>query len=209
MRMAAMVCLAAGLAAGASAASAAELKIGVVDMAKVMDAYPETQRAEATLQTLRDDLEKERKDLLEKRQTLRTDYEAASKEAANRAWSDAERQRKEAVAEEKLELLRGHEQNIRETLELRQRQVSDQMMRMRQRILARLQERIGEYARANGFDLVLDGAEGGGATLPAVIYRADRFDITEAILKTTAMDAAEAPAEGAAKAPQQEREDAP
>jgi outer membrane protein len=178
------------MAAGAAfAAGSAELKIGVVDMARVMDTFPETKTAEAQLDKQKAEFEKERKDLLEDYRKLRESYEAAVKDADNPAWSDAERKKKTAAAEEKLSAVEDKRQMLRETSDLRQKQLQDQTLRLRQRILEKLRAAVSEYAESNGFTLVLDGAAG-TASLPPVIYRKSALDITDEIVKITAPEEA-------------------
>jgi len=174
------------MAAGAAfAANPGELKIGVVDMARVMDTFPETKAAEAQLEKQKAEFEKERKDMLEEYRKLREEYEAAVKDAENPAWSEAERKKKSAAAEGKLSAMDDKRQMVRETSDLRQKQLQDQTLRMRQRILEKLRHAVSEYAEMHGYTMVLDGAAG-VASLPPVIYRQDALDITEDVLKVTA-----------------------
>lgn len=174
------------LTAGAAlAAGTGEAKIGVVDMARIMDAYPDTKAAEVSLDKQKADFEKERKDMLEEFRALRDQYEEARKEAENPAWSEPERKKKAEAAQAKLALLDDKRQLAREKSELAQKQLSDQTLRMRQRILEKLRQIVSEYAEKNGYTLVLDGAVG-VTSLPPVIYRQDALDITDAILKIIA-----------------------
>lgn len=189
------------VAARPPAAVAEGLKIGVVNMARVMEAFPDTQAADETLERQKAEYEQERKLLLEDYRRLREEADAAAKDAANRAWSAEERTKKETAAEVKAAEAEDQRRKLRETDEFKQKQLTDQMVRMRRRILTRLQEIVGGYAKEQGYTLVLDAGEG-LATLPPVIYHDDALDITEAVLKLIAAPAPTGgPTNGVPRAP--------
>lgn len=171
-----------------SVASAEEpkLNVAVVDMARVMNTYPETKAADVQLEDQVKEFEAEQKTLLEEYSKLREEFEALRKEASNRALSDAAREEKRQLAEAKVMALKDHERKIQETSEFRRKQINDHRIRMRERIVAKLREIVGEYAVKKGYTLVLDSAESSSTTRKPVVYRADEFDITEEILKITA-----------------------
>lgn len=166
------------------------LRVAVVDMARVMNTYPETQGADETIDKLVDEFEEERRDLLERYQELKQEYAEARKDAESPMWSESERKKKEADAEAKLTAIRDHERNVRETAEFRQEQISDQRERMRKRIMGKLHGIVSDYAAENGYHLVLDASKG-VSMLPPVVYSVEALDITEGILAITAPDADE------------------
>ena len=183
----AAVCVAMGVAA-AGIASGADLKVGIVDMARVFNAYPETRTADDAIEKQVQEFDAERKQMLEDLQKLKDDFDAARKDAANKAWSDEVRREKEALLETKYNALRDQDQKHRETAEFRQKQIADQRARLRERILGKLQNVLGEYAAKNGLTLILDRSETSASRVPAVLYSASDMDITADILKLTGGD---------------------
>jgi Skp family chaperone for outer membrane proteins len=163
-----------------------KLSIAVVDMARVMNTYPETVAADAQLEDRIKEFETEQKDLLEEYSKLREEFETLRKEASNRALSEAAQEEKRQLAETKIMALKDHERKIQETSEFRRKQINEHRLRMRERIVSKLRGIVGEYAEKKGYRLVLDSAESSSTTRKPVVYRADSFDITEEILKMTA-----------------------
>jgi Skp family chaperone for outer membrane proteins len=168
------------------------LSIAVVDMAKVMNSFPETQEADASIDEQIEDFEEERKELLETYRTLKEEFEALKKDAASPMWSESERTKKAEAASDKLAELRDHEKKIVETTDFRKKQIEDQRSRLRRRIIEKLHKIVADFATEKGFDLVLDASKG-VSMLPAVIYGAEELDITEQIMAITVP---EGPAEG-------------
>lgn len=185
MRVAGVVIFAAVLA-GARLPARAELTVGIVDMARVFNEYPETRTADEAINKEVADYEVERKQMLEDFQKRRDEFDAARKDAANKAWSDEVRAGKEKALEPLYNALRDQEQKIRETATFREKQINEQRVRMRQRILAKLQDIVAGFAKGKRLALVLDKSETSPSRVPAVIYSEDSMDITADILKITA-----------------------
>lgn len=185
MRVAGVVIFAAVLA-GARLPARAELTVGIVDMARVFNEYPETRTADEAINKEVADYEVERKQMLEDFQKRRDEFDAARKDAANKAWSDEVRAGKEKALEPLYNALRDQEQKIRETATFREKQINEQRARMRQRILAKLQDIVAGFAKGKRLALVLDKSETSPSRVPAVIYSEDSMDITADILKITA-----------------------
>ena len=85
---------------------AADTRIGVVDMAKIFNTHPDTRTAEAAIEQKVQEFEQERKTFLEKFQSEKEAYDAARKDAQNKAWSQSVRTEKEEIVSAKREVLR-------------------------------------------------------------------------------------------------------
>ncbi|MBL7114170.1 MAG: OmpH family outer membrane protein [Kiritimatiellae bacterium] len=160
-------------------------KIGVVDMAKIFNTHPDTRTAEEAIEQKVKEFEQERKTLLEKFQSEKEAYDAARKDAQNKAWSQSVRTEKETLVAAKREVLRDLEQQMRETFEFRQKQVSDQRLRSRQRIIEKIKTLISAYAAKEGYTMILDFSETGASGLTSVVYHDGANNITDAILMLT------------------------
>ena len=114
---------------------------------------------------------------------LNKKFIATREQAQNSALSDAAREKNRVSAEEQLTELRERKREFDQTAALRQKQLKDQQMRMRDRIITKLRGFVREYCQKNGIDLALDSALPGSAAPEAVVYSAAKLDITEKILE--------------------------
>lgn len=161
----------------------AQGKVAVVQMDKVVRAYPEAQKAEATLKTVRDEYEKELDKMEAKAKELQQAVEAAAAEADDKTASDAEREKRREVARQKWTAFQEYQQKLRKTRAENQRDLSDQEMRQFKRIIGKLRDIIAEYAAEKKIDLVVDTAGVGVQGGPIVLYANDKVDITDDIMK--------------------------
>ncbi len=160
-----------------AAAPDAALRMAVVNMDQLMQAYPETKESEGLLEQQIGELEKERDAMMQKMEVMSKDFEAAQSAMENPGLSEQGRKKKRAEAEEKFIIMRDFEKEVRQTLQSRQKQISERKRRMRDRIVEALQEKISVYAAEKGFTLVLDA----GPVLDSysvVVYHAAPLDIT-------------------------------
>ena len=169
-------------------ARCADVKIAVVDMGRVMKAFPETVSADALLEKDVEAYEAERDQLIEAFNELKNEFAELRKEATDKALSESGRDKKKELAEQKLLELREHERKIRETSEFRQKQIADRRLRMSKRIVGKLHETVAGYARDKGYTLVLDSSEKGLSQVSAVVYNVEHMDITEDIIKIAIPD---------------------
>ena len=122
-----------------------ELKLAVVNMELVMKAYPETQSSRLILEQQLGEFEAEQKDMLKELEEMSKEFKESRDQSRNTALSEAAREKHRVLAETKLEELRQREGEIKETAALRRRQLQDQQVRMRRRIIKKLREIIADY----------------------------------------------------------------
>jgi len=164
-------------------AEAGDLKVAVVDMAKVMESHPMGVSNRSVLRKQINDFEKEQEKLTDELMAMRDDFDKVRKEAGNKALSELARGAKLEKAEAKLVELREMESGIRERLSLRKKQISDQRVRMRRRMVKSITWIVKEYAEAKGYDLVLDSSGLGLNGVEGVLFAVDKIDITDGILE--------------------------
>jgi Skp family chaperone for outer membrane proteins len=170
----------------AGAGWGAEAKYGVVDMGRVVKAFPETAVIETSLQDQLSEFETERKNLLAERDRMRTELENADRETENKALSDEARKEKRKIAEDKLTELKSFDRKLRETIAQRQEELNGQTVRQTRRLVTKARDLIAKHAEKNGFVLVLDSSAGSMRGSESVVYSARSIDITEDILKMVA-----------------------
>ena len=159
------------------------VKIGVIDMARIVKAHPDTPTADSQLEKQLEEYQTEQKDMESEYDKLKGDFEDARKDAADKALSDDAREAKMKIAEERLTAVRDYERKIRETMGLRQKQLQEQSMHMRKRIIDKIRRMIEDYSADKGYGLVLDKAGLSVNGVEIVLYSSDKVDITEDIYK--------------------------
>lgn len=161
----------------------ADLKIAAVDMARLVKAHPDTPPADALLEKQIEEFQAEQKDMEAEFEKIKKAFDDARKETTNKALSEAAREEKLQAAEEKLTAVRDYDRKIRETLGARQKQLSEQSLRMRKRIVEKIQAEVREYAAKKEYALVLDSAALSVSGVEIMLYSSDKIDITEELVK--------------------------
>jgi len=170
-------------AAGTVAAQDRDMRLAFVRLDRVFSEYYKTRLADTRLKAQAEEFNKERQGLIAEFQKLQTEYNALREEALNTALSEEVRAQKRSLAEEKLLGVREQEARIKRFDELRSKQIEDQTRRMRRNIVEEIREAVREYARAQGFDAVLDAS---GQTLngvESVVFFSEKLDITAAVIE--------------------------
>ena len=151
----------------AAQAASAEVKVGFVDVRKIMELAPQSEKA-------RNGIEKEfaprDRELLQQQKDVRSLEDRLVKNAA--VLSEAERQRKETDIRASKRELRRAQDEFREDLNLRR---SQELSKIQQTA----REVIQKFAKAEKYDLIV--SEG-------VIFAGKRVDITDKILERLRAD---------------------
>lgn len=152
-----------GLLCGASVAAAdTGLKLGFVDIAKVMEEAPQAEAARARLEgefAPRDqELVKAQEELKRMEDRLATDGAVMSESARHRLERDIIEQRRD---------IRRSRDEFREDFNIRR---NEELRKLQERV----SEAISSLARDNGYDMILTNS---------VVYSSDRVEITDRILE--------------------------
>ena len=161
-------------------ASAGEQRVAVVSLSHVIRAHPDVAPNEAVLEERRQEFEAERREMLEKLQGMKATFDEVREDVENRALSEAARADSFKAAQEKYVALREYEKDTRDTQLERQKSMSDLRLRMRKRIIDKIQVIVEGYATGKGIEIVLNSDVGQSAQ---VLYHAKDVDITEDIIK--------------------------
>lgn len=189
MRIAHIACLAGLLCfAVTSQGISAETKVGVVDMAALVKAHPDTKPADTLLEKQVEDFELEQKEMQTELEKRKKAFEDAREEAMNKALNQEARSAKEKIAEEKLSQLRDYDRKCRDTLGKRQKEINDQRLRMQKRIVNKIKDIITQYATKNGYSMVFDKSGVSVNGVEPVVFAVDKADLTPDILKLLAKE---------------------
>jgi outer membrane protein len=157
--------------------ASAELKIGVVDYGKLMEASPQ---AKTVVEAIRTEFTPRQRDLQNEQTALKTKEDKLQKDGAT--MTEDQRTRSEKELRDSYRELSRKQQEVQDDFNARR---NEEMSRLQRTLI----EEVRVYAKAQNFDLVI--ADG-------VIYSTPTLDITPAIL--TALQS-HAPAAGKAAAP--------
>lgn len=145
----------------AGTAGAAELKIGVVDPARLLSESPS---ADVIRQKLEEEFAPERRDLMAQQNEFKTLQEKFQRDA--QVMSASERANMENRLRELGRDIQYRQQTLAEDIRRRQNEELGAMQRQ-------LQQTITKFAEANGYDLVLTGG---------VAFSSDAVDVTDEVL---------------------------
>ncbi|MCB1776297.1 MAG: OmpH family outer membrane protein [Candidatus Competibacteraceae bacterium] len=155
--------IAAALALPLSLAQAADLKIGFVSVAKILNSAPQ---AEAASKRLEREFAPRQKGLVEAQKSLRRQEETLAKDGAT--MSESRRRNLESDIRSQARELNRTNAELREDFNLRR---NEELGKFQKQVL----DVINNLAREEGFDLVIND----GATL----YASPQVDVTDKVLK--------------------------
>jgi outer membrane protein len=146
------------LALSAQMACAAEYKIGYVDLAKVFDEFKKTKESEKKLEDKGKAKEGERAKMVDELRKLKDEQALLSEKA---------KAEKQAVIDNKIKALQDFDRTVRDEL-VKER--ND----MLGGILKEIEKVVTEYAKANGYDMVLNSR--------MLLYGGEQHDLTNEVL---------------------------
>jgi Skp family chaperone for outer membrane proteins len=164
-------------------AHAAELKVAVVDTARILKEYYKTELAEKHIQQQIDDFSAEREKLLTQHRKLKQEFETLRAESQNKALTEEAREKKREQAEEKLTVVIEFENSIRDKAAGRKKELEGESRKIQGELGKSIKEAIRTCSEKGGYTLVL--ADGGllGNGLESVLYVDPKLDITGEVLK--------------------------
>jgi len=170
----------AALLAGSASVAHAEIKVGVVDVQRLAAESPQAQAAKGNIQT---EYAPRYQEMVKQAEALQARQEKLQKDAPTMTQLQRDAAEKELRdGERDLQMKRAA---FEDDLEARQQSENANMARL-------IQEEVGAFARAEGFDLIL--ADG-------VIFASGAMDVTDALLKSLNSKTGAAAAPARAPAP--------
>ncbi len=155
--------VAAALALPVSLAQAAEVKLGFVSIAKILNSAPQ---AESASKRLEQEFAPRQKGLVEAQKALRKEEEKLSKDGA--VISESQRRKLESEIRNQARELKRTSDEFREDFNLRR---NEELGKFQKQVL----EVINSVAKEEGFDLVINDS--------ATLYFSPQVDVTEKVLK--------------------------
>ena len=182
----------AGLVASApQEASAQEFKIGIVDMKRVFADYYKTKDAEEKVNEGKSIAKKELDERNAKYKQLIQQWQDLQKLIKDPAISDELRNQKGKEAQDKAAEAKSLEREMAEFRQRRERQLQEEVLRMRKAILEEIRELVEEKAKKENYDLVFDKSGLGVNGVPFLLHSKDAVDFSNEIIAELNKDAPE------------------
>ncbi len=166
----------------AATAAAMAANVGVVDMERLIKIHPRTASDRQALEQYVEDFETEHEERLEVLRKMSETFEELRKAAEDIGLSETVLQEKRRLAQMKFDEMRRAERDLREMATLRQRELTGQELRMRQRVVADIRQIVESVAAERTMTLVLDSTGPGAAGYSPVLHFEKTMDITEAVI---------------------------
>jgi len=152
-----------------------------IDLERTFNEFYKTQLAKSKVEVQQQDIEAERKIMVDEMTTISTAVDQLKKEARDITLTDEIRDSKRMLYEERLLELRAKQKEIEEFTGRRQQQLQTQVSRMSQKIMDEIRQTIVEYAKKEGFAAVIDNSSR-RAAVGVFIYTHPDAEITDAVL---------------------------
>lgn len=158
------------------------IKVGTVDMKKIFDSYYRTKEAEQSINQAK---EEARQQLDEKMANYKKEVETTqklAKEAENQAFSAETRQKKMQLFQEKANEVRTMEREIGDFRAQREKQINDQMLRIRNSIVEEIVVLVQDQVKEKGYDLVIDKSGVSMNGVGMILYARPDMDFSDVII---------------------------
>jgi outer membrane protein len=185
MKKSTLLTLIVTLALGCSLASPAhaQMKVGTIDMQKVFTAYYKTHEAEDKLK----DAQKAYKDELDQRmEAYKKNLDGINKlnEEINKPeQSSASKDQKAQERDSKISETKGLEKEIADFRATREKQIQDQLKRMRDEIVEEIMKVVNDQVKAQSYDIVFDRSGfSANNIVPVLLYSKENYDFSESVI---------------------------
>ena len=191
------------MSGGLASQARAEMKVGTIDMQKVFTAYYKTHDAEEKLK----EAQKAYKDELDQRMdAYKKNLDAINKlnEEMNKPeLSGASKDQKAQERDSKIAETKGLEKEISDFRATRERQIQDQLKRMRDGIVEEIMKVVNDQVKTQNYDIVFDRSGfSANNIVPVLLYARDNYDFSESVItKLNASRPAPTPTAGLSQKP--------
>lgn len=165
------------------AASAQDLKVGIVDMTRVFQEYYKTKDAEKKVNDGKAIAKKELDERNARYKQLIEKYQNYATEIKNPNMSEDLRAQKQKEAQDVASEARSLEREKKEFAERRQRQLLEQVERMRKAILEEIRDLVQDMSKEQNYDLVFDKSGLGSRGIPFLLHSKDGVDFSDDVIK--------------------------
>ena len=158
------------------------MKIGTVDMQRAFKEYNKTKEAEVKINDAKNSAKKEYDDRAESYKKALDEINNLNKQLESPALSADKKTQTAKERDDKIAKIKNMEREISDFRQTRERQLQEQLMRMREGIVKEITDVVMEKVKANHFDLVLDKSGMSINGVPFLLYAPDNVDFTNDII---------------------------
>jgi outer membrane protein len=158
------------------------MKIGTVDMQHAFKEYNKTKEAEVKINDAKNSAKKEYDDRAEAYKKALDEINNLNKQLESPAVSADKKSQTAKERDDKIANIKNMEREISDFRQTRERQLQEQLMRVREGIVKEITEVVMEKVKANHFDLVFDKSGMSINGVPFLLYAPDNVDFTNDII---------------------------
>jgi outer membrane protein len=158
------------------------LKIGTVDMQRAFKEYNKTKEAEVKINDAKNSAKKEYDDRAEAYKKALDEINNLNKQLESPALSADKKTQAAKERDDKIANIKNMEREISDFRQTRERQLQEQLMRVREGIVKEITDVVMEKVKANHFDLVFDKSGISINGVPFLLYAPDNVDFTNDII---------------------------
>jgi outer membrane protein len=158
------------------------LKIGTVDMQRAFKEYNKTKDAEAKINDAKNSARKEYDDRAEDYKKALDEINNLNKQLESPALSADKKSQTAKDRDDKIAKIKNMEREISDFRQTRERQLQEQLMRMREGIVKEITDVVLEKVKANNLDLVFDKSGMSINGVPVLMYAHENVDFTNDVI---------------------------
>ena len=158
------------------------LKIGTVDMQRAFKDYNKTKEAEAKINDAKNAAKKEYDDRAEAYKKSLDEINNLNKQLESSALSADKKTQIAKERDDKIANIKNMEREISDFRQTRERQLQEQLMRVREGIVKEITDVVMEKVKTNNLDLVFDKSGMSINGVPVLLYSHDNIDFTNDII---------------------------
>ena len=158
-------------------------KIGTVDMQRAFKDYNKTKDAEAKINEAKNAAKKEYDDRAEAYKKALDEINNLNKQLESPALSADKKTGMAKERDDKIANIKSMEREISDFRQTRERQLQEQLMRMREGLVKEITDVVMEKVKAKSLDFVLDKSGASINGVPVVLYAPESVDFTNEIVE--------------------------
>ena len=158
------------------------MKIGTVDMQRAFKEYNKTKEAEVKINDAKNAAKKEYDDRAESYKKALDEINNLNKQLESSALSADKKTQTAKERDDKIANIKNMEREISDFRQTRERQLQEQLMRVREGIVKEITDVVMEKVKGSNLDLVLDKSGMSINGVPFLLYSHDNIDFTNDII---------------------------
>jgi outer membrane protein len=158
------------------------MKIGTVDMQRAFKEYNKTKEAEVKINDAKNAAKKEYDDRAEAYKKALDEINNLNKQLESPALSADKKTQTAKERDDKIANIKNMEREISDFRQTRERQLQEQLMRVREGIVKEITDVVMERVKGNNLDLVFDKSGMSINGVPFLMYSHDNIDFTNDVI---------------------------